>query len=408
MKLSQHANEPGKAKHPSASKPVFFQPKLTINQPNDVYEQEADHMADKVMRMADVSANSNAFFKPVNIPVQRKCQACEEKDKFVHRKKSSTTEVQGNSLDNYISSLSSGGEPMSASSRSFFEPRFGHDFSGVKIHTDTVAAKSARAINALAYTTGNNIVFNSGQYSPESDSGKKLMAHELTHVIQQSQGLSTIQRISCPEGAAAPATAAAGAQNSIDARAQSIITRAADATVPIQTRATRAISDIICAYYPGEAGKVRNILYDSALIGLKTTSVGSGTSTLGDITVGDYFVNNISTTMIARRILQTGHELDHIGQFRSGLTGPAHKDEREFLAFYHNALADEFEGTGRMPDNMRKAIIDQSLGYYYCLDTTLQQQHQSKQQELLTRRQTVNGTSGNAPTTAPTACARQH
>jgi hypothetical protein len=124
--------------------------------------------------------------------------------------------------------------------------------------------------------------------------------------------------------------------------------------------------------------------------------------------VGDYFVNNISTTMIARRILQTGHELDHIGQFRSGLTGPAHKDEREFLAFYHNALADEFEGTGRMPDNMRKAIIDQSLGYYYCLDTTLQQQHQSKQQELLTRRQTVNGTSGNAPTTAPTACARQH
>lgn len=143
-------------------------------------------MADKVMRMADPAGSTNVFFKPANNTLQRKCQACEEEEKHVHRKENDGSEVHSDPyLDNYISSLSSSGQKMSDSSRNFFEPRLGHDFSGVRLHTDSVAAKSARSINALAYTSGNNIVFNSGQYSPESDSGKKLMAHELTHVIQQ-------------------------------------------------------------------------------------------------------------------------------------------------------------------------------------------------------------------------------
>jgi outer membrane protein OmpA-like peptidoglycan-associated protein len=182
--LSKIANTESTLKNKSIR--PFFQPKLTINQPNDVYEQEADHMADRVMRMPDPNLSQNAFFKPAVNHVQRKCQACEEEEKHVHRKENNSGEV-GNSagLDNYVSSLSSSGQTMSASSRQFFEPQFGHDFSNVKIHTDSVAAKSAQSINALAYTTGNNIVFNSGQYSPESGNGKKLMAHELTHVVQQ-------------------------------------------------------------------------------------------------------------------------------------------------------------------------------------------------------------------------------
>ncbi len=411
METIRQIKQPGSSEFACARKPAFFQPKLTVNQPNDVYEREADAMADKVMRMAGHSINQNTFFKPVDGAVQRKCQACEEEDKHVHRKESDAGEVQdSNGLDNYISSISSAGQPMPESSRQFFEPKFGHNFSNVRLHTDAVAAKSAQSINALAYTSGNHIVFNTGQYSPESDGGKKLMAHELTHVIQQSNGLPAVQRITCPDGATAPATVAPGpgVRNPIDARAQNIIDRAADANVALGTRATRAVSDIICAYYPADAGKVRNITYIASEPGLHTNSVGSGTSTQGDIEVGDYFVNNISTRTIARRIFQTGHELDHIGQYRSGLAGGQHQDEREFLAFYHNAMADEFAGTGRMPDSMRRTIIDQALGYYYCLDQTLQQQHQTKQQELLTKRQTVNGTRGNAATTAPTACARQH
>jgi hypothetical protein len=404
------------AYHPPETNPLinkandfFFQPKLSINQPNDIYEQEADHMADRVMRLSEPTLNDNTFFKPSLTTVQRKCQHCEEEEKL-HRKESSAGEVQGGKeLDSFVGSLGSSGQALPQSSRSFFEPRFGQDFSSVRIHTDSVAAKSAQSINALAYTTGNNIVFNSGQYSPDSESGKKLMAHELTHVVQQSAtNLSNVQRITCPEGATAPATVAPGVRNDIDTRAQNIIDRAADATVPIATRATRAVSDIVCAYYPQDSGKVRNITYVSAEAGLHTQSVGSGAATQGDIDVGDYFVNNISQTSIARRVLQTGHELDHIGQYRTGLAGRPHQDEREFLAFYHNAIADEFAGTRRMADSMRKTIIDQALGYYYCLDQTLQQTHQTKQQELLTKRQTVNGTRGNAPTNPPTACARQH
>jgi hypothetical protein len=172
---------------------AFFQPKLTVNQPNDIYEQEADQMADKVMRMADPSLNQNAFFKPAINRVQRKCQACEEEDKHVHRKESGESDVKGsNGLDSYVSSLHSSGQSMPDNSRKFFEPKFGHDFSNVKLHTDSAAAKSAQSINALAYTSGNNIVFNAGQYSPDSDNGKKLMAHELTHVVQQ--GKDTVRR----------------------------------------------------------------------------------------------------------------------------------------------------------------------------------------------------------------------
>jgi len=169
---------------PSFFKPVI-QPKLSVNEPGDHYEQEADAMAYRVMRMSMSTMGESPFFKPVQAGIQRKCEHCEEEEKL-HRKESSGAETHGgNELDSYVGSLGSSGQALPESSRQFFEPRFGQDFSNVRIHTDSVAAKSAQSINALAYTTGNNIVFNNGQYSPESDSGKKLMAHELTHVVQQ-------------------------------------------------------------------------------------------------------------------------------------------------------------------------------------------------------------------------------
>jgi hypothetical protein len=165
----------------------FIQTKLSINTTGDPFEQEADAMADKVMRMKDSfspTAHGNNSIDPVAI--QRTCQHCEDEEKHVRRKEKSASEMQESSnLDNYIGSLNSSGHAIPESSRQFFEPRFGQDFSNVRIHTDPVAAKSAKAINALAYTTGNHIVFNQGQYAPGSESGQRLMAHELTHVVQQ-------------------------------------------------------------------------------------------------------------------------------------------------------------------------------------------------------------------------------
>ncbi len=81
--------------------------------------------------------------------------------------------------------LSSSGQTLDAEIRAFIEPRFGHDFSGVRVHTDAKAAESAQAVNALAYTVGKNIVFGDGGYKPWTSEGKRLLAHELTHVVQQ-------------------------------------------------------------------------------------------------------------------------------------------------------------------------------------------------------------------------------
>lgn len=81
--------------------------------------------------------------------------------------------------------LRSPGQPLSQPTRAFFEPRFGHDFSKVRIHADTAAADSAQSVNAQAYTVGSQIVFGTGQYRPDSATGKRLLAHELTHVTQQ-------------------------------------------------------------------------------------------------------------------------------------------------------------------------------------------------------------------------------
>ncbi len=86
--------------------------------------------------------------------------------------------------------LSSPGQPLDAETRSFMEPRFGYDFSHVRIHTDARAADSASAVNALAYTVGRDVVFGAGQYAPGETEGRRLLAHELTHVVQQHQGAS--------------------------------------------------------------------------------------------------------------------------------------------------------------------------------------------------------------------------
>src|SRR3989442_7627568 len=83
---------------------------------------------------------------------------------------------------------SGGGTPLDRDTRGFMESRLGSDFSDVRLHTDAKASESARSVQAHAYTVGSDLVFQSGQYAPESDSGKKMLAHELTHVVQQRSG----------------------------------------------------------------------------------------------------------------------------------------------------------------------------------------------------------------------------
>lgn len=204
MKLTNHiAGQDSAVKH-TASKAPFFQPKLTVNQPGDVYEQEADAMADKVMDMQNTDAGGG-FFNPSPPGVQRKCQHCEEEEKNAQRKEdgSSTPKVTSNN-ESYINSLNGNGKPLSQNERSFFEPRMGYDLSNVRVHTGAGAEQSSKDINALAYTHGNNIVFGANQYQPGTDNGKRLMAHELTHTLQQ-QGGAGLKRIQRAPGDPSPA-----------------------------------------------------------------------------------------------------------------------------------------------------------------------------------------------------------
>jgi len=171
---------------------VFFQPRYAINTPGDEYEQEADAVAEQVVQ-ANTPKTTGSFFKPLSIAhIQRKCAHCEEEENELQRKEENNNAAEiSPSFERYTDGLNNSGGPLPLPTRSFFESRMGYDFSDVKIHTDSIAAKSAQSINALAYTTGNHIVFNQNQYQLENDNGKKLLAHELTHVMQQT---GTIRR----------------------------------------------------------------------------------------------------------------------------------------------------------------------------------------------------------------------
>lgn len=199
--LNQKINSEGKGKNGPFfrrrrnSKSFFFQPKLTIGPVDDPYEHEADAVADNVMRMSDHDEDK-VQPKITSTGIQRMCAECEEEEKQLQKKGngkcSGTNEVP--SIVNDV--INSSGRSLDPGTKSQMENRFGYDFSGVKIHTDSLAAKSAQSINALAYTSGSSIVFNEGQYSPGTENGQRLLAHELTHVVQQNTTLKmkTIQR----------------------------------------------------------------------------------------------------------------------------------------------------------------------------------------------------------------------
>jgi uncharacterized protein DUF4157 len=201
--------------HPSSSAlPLFvrggeqtkavLQPKLTINATGDIYEHEADRVAEQVMRMPE--PRPAASVPGATSGLQRKCECggtcaeCQnqEQDERVPRLQMKSATPGGAGLTTAPPSvhevLSSPGQPLDPATRAFMEPRFGHDFSGVRVHTDSAAAASAKEIRARAYTAANDIVFAGDQFSPSTSQGSKLLAHELAHVVQQGGAATAIQR----------------------------------------------------------------------------------------------------------------------------------------------------------------------------------------------------------------------
>ncbi len=175
-----------------AEPPVYLplQCRLTVGAPDDPLEKEADAMADTIMRMVD---QPGITFRQ-SMQLQRKCAACEEEEEvqrkplmpFIQRKSSESNTAVSDTVADRISSTRGAGNGMDDHTQSFMENSFGADFSGIRIHTGDYAVQLSRELNAQAFTLGNDIYFNSGKYDPSSGGGRHLLAHELTHTLQQS------------------------------------------------------------------------------------------------------------------------------------------------------------------------------------------------------------------------------
>jgi hypothetical protein len=161
-----------------------LQPKLTISQPDDPYEQEADRVAERIMRMPEPAVQGKGGFPAGN---NNGCKDGQEKkqEALVQRKVSAHSPTAADVPPIVHEVLRSPGEPLDTGTRTSLEPKFGFDFGSVRVHSDARAAESARAISALAYTVGNRLVFGAGQYSPSTPAGQWVLAHELTHAVQQ-------------------------------------------------------------------------------------------------------------------------------------------------------------------------------------------------------------------------------
>ncbi len=192
--------------------PLPIQCELTVGSPDNPLEDEADAMADHVMR------------KPESDFIQRKCVACGDEKQvqrkaispFIQKASSISGAQVGNETATRISSARSGGAPLPEEAKSFMESRFGNDFGQVRIHDGAEAAMLSRDLGAQAFTVGNDVFFGGGKFAPDTDAGNRLLAHELTHTIQQSG--PAVQRNLIQRDLAVEPTVAEPTRHALDAR----------------------------------------------------------------------------------------------------------------------------------------------------------------------------------------------
>ena len=194
------------------------QTKLKVGKPNDRYEQEADRTADRVMTMPEPMrpGEQSGNYTSAPLGIQRLCPECKKalsgdksaslcpecakkmgqtRDSIQTQAEPGRTPEETPAVDSYINSSRGGGNPLPDTIRASMEPHFGQDFSGVRVHNDSQSANAAGALNAQAFTHGSDIYFNRGKYEPGSREGQRLLAHELTHTVQQNGAVNNSQSI---------------------------------------------------------------------------------------------------------------------------------------------------------------------------------------------------------------------
>lgn len=186
-----------------------LRPRLVLGSPDDAHEREADATADRIMR--DSTAGPLSAAAPA---LQRKCADCEQEEQ-VQRATAAPEDEKKDDKDEEpvrrraepgggaaladaaaagIQRGRGGGESLPAAERGFFEPRFGVSFAGVRVHADGAAAQLSGQLGARAFAVGQDLFFAGGQYRPGTTEGRRLLAHELTHVVQQRQGAAVAVR----------------------------------------------------------------------------------------------------------------------------------------------------------------------------------------------------------------------
>jgi hypothetical protein len=167
----------------------LIRPKLKIGQPGDKYEQEADAVADKVMRMSSAETMQMQPFEEEEEPIQMKCEKCEEEE-MLQPESETGGGYASPEISHKIEMSEGNGAALPNETNRFMSNAFRSDFSGVQIHTDSNALQMNQKLGARAFTVGSDIYFNKREYNPESTDGKQLLAHELTHVVQQNNNVN--------------------------------------------------------------------------------------------------------------------------------------------------------------------------------------------------------------------------
>ncbi len=188
--MYQLHNSIGTAKSKNTAHHPMIQPRLAIGKPGDRYEKEADAMADRVMRMPETESLQMQPIEEEEEMLQM--QPIEEEEEEMIQPKPvsfSSTYTAPYGIKNKLDSSNGNGQGMETGTLNFMQDRFRANFGNVRIHTGTDAIQMNEQLHAHAFTFGSDIYFNRGMYDPKGFQGKKLLAHELTHVLQQGQSI---------------------------------------------------------------------------------------------------------------------------------------------------------------------------------------------------------------------------
>lgn len=336
---------------------VKAQPKLEVGKRDDPLEREADRNADRIRH-----------------PLSTMSLEGKMSDSFDQADSGNAARE-----DAYISGLSTSGKALGLHQREFFETRFGYDFSNVRIHADEQAGVSAQRLGAHAYTHGNDIVFGPNQFSPETPEGRSLLAHELTHVVQQRMSLaqsSVVRRQAFgPEASGAPATWAADVRAAATPAAKAALLQVAmGLTVTDNTAASAGDASPTASHLVAYTSANPAVNYDDNLAtkrshvdrrllninaGYTLHAAGKfyivfGPKALKD---GDFFWS--------RTVLN--HELDHVRQDISGSTLQGHESELDawtgtFIRDFHRSYILKQSGSNAYVDQVTEWL---PLLFYY-------------------------------------------